>query len=580
MAEATLSGVIDQMRINGERNNELLTSLNSSVNKLNGMMGSFLKQMQMQRMDMLEALREQKDGAKKETAAAPGKPKGGSNIAMILAGIAAIAAGFLTGIKDSVKALAKLARLDKVFDAIRGALRTLGSGLRTRFVGFVDDAIRIADDLIKPLKTFFTAEGGAGRFLTGLRNTFRSTFTGAASIVDDLIQPFKAMFSVEGPAGSRITKLFNSIVDIFKFPFEGIIDDVAKPFKNIFMAGDGPPMLTRIIDTITRPFKAAVTFVTDLIKPITTFFSAEGPIAKAFGVIKQAFSIFQEGSQLMKMLNGIGRVIGRLFFPITLIMTAYDTIKGALAGFEDEGIIGAIQGAITGLLNSVIGMPLDLLKDIVSWLLSKFGMDEASKALDSFSFTDLISGLIDGLFDGLKMVINGIIEGLATVIENLPLVPDSVGDTIRGLKFDTKVQERKKLDEEIEATEEKTAALRKKESIDKRMLSSMERKAMEDGKITRSEQRAIDRQKNKLEKSSGARQENVDELERLRSERAALEPAGGGGSVNVDASQNGSSETTMITPTTRAQSATDPMGNPSGNLHPRQAAMAKYRAGE
>ena len=524
MAEATLSGVIDQMRINGERNNELLTSLNSSVNKLNGMMGSFLKQMQMQRMDMLEALREQKDGAKKETAAAPGKPKGGSNIAMILAGIAAIAAGFLTGIKDSVKALAKLARLDKVFDAIRGALRTLGSGLRTRFVTFVDDAIRIADDLIKPLKTFFSAEGGAGKFLTGLRNTFRSTFTGAASIVDDLIQPFKAMFSVEGPAGSRITKLFNSIVDIFKFPFEGIIDDVAKPFKNIFMAGEGPSVLGRIVNTITAPFRNAGAFLEELIKPIRTFFSAEGPIAKAFGLIKSAFSIFSEGSQLMTMLGGIGRVIGRLFFPITLIMTAYDTIKGALGGYEDEGIIGAIQGAITGLLNSVIGMPLDLLKSVVSWLLSKFGMDSASEALDKFSFTDLISSLIDGLFDGLKMVINGIIEGLAVVIENLPLVPDSVGDTIRGLKFDTNVQERKKLDEQILAAEDKEAGLRKREQIDRRMLAGAEREAAKDGKITPAEQAALDRRRAKLEKSSAARQANAEEIERLTTERKALEP--------------------------------------------------------
>ena len=89
---------------------------------------------------------------------------------MILAGIAAIASGFLTGILDSVKALAKLARLDKVFDAIKAALRNLGGGMRARFVAFADNALRILDDLIKPLKTFFSAEGGFARFIQGLRN--------------------------------------------------------------------------------------------------------------------------------------------------------------------------------------------------------------------------------------------------------------------------------------------------------------------------------------------------------------------------------------------------------------------------
>ena len=348
-----------------------------------------------------------------------------------------------------------------------------------------------------------------------------------------MIQPLKGLLSAEGAIGSRVMKFFNAVKAPFMFPFEGIIDDVVKPFKNIFMAGEGPSVLGRIVNTITAPFRNAGAFLDELIKPIRTFFSAEGPIAKAFGLIKSAFSIFSEGSQLMSMLGGIGRIVGRLFYPITLIMTAYDTIKGALAGYEDEGIIGAIQGAITGLLNSVIGMPLDLLKSVISWLLSKFGMDEASKVLDQFSFTDLISNLIDGLFDGLKMVINGIIEGLAVVIENLPLVPDSVGDTIRGLKFDTNVQERKKLDEQILAAEDKEAGLRKREQIDRKMLGAAEREAAKDGKITPAEQAALDRRRAKLEKSSAARQANADEIERLTTERKALEP----GATVIDMSQ-------------------------------------------
>lgn len=558
MADKSLYDVCETLKANSDRNTALLTTLNTSVLRLNSMMGSFLDVMKMQRMDMLEAMREEKSNAAAAAGTPAEKPKGGSNMALILAGIAALASGFLEGIKDSIKALAKLARLDKVFDGIKASLRSLGSGMRARFATFATSALKVVDDLIKPLKAFFTADGGGGKFVQGLRNTFRMTFTGAAKIFDDLIQPFKTLLSGEGVVGQRITKLFNSIVDIFKFPFEGVIDNVVKPFRAVFQASEGPSVISRIIGAITRPFTAAVDFVKGLIKPITTFFGSEGPIAKAFGVIKSAFGIFNEGSALMKGLAGIGRVIGRLFFPITLIMTAYDTIKGALAGYEDEGIIGAIQGAITGLLNSVIGMPLDLLKSVISWVLGKFGFKNAEKTLDNFSFTDLFSQAIDGVFDLFKNIINGVIELVASAVESIPGL-GSAGESIRSLKFDTKVQEKKKLDAEIEEASGKQAGLKKYDMAQQRKLGVLERKAMEDGEISAREQRMIDRQKAKVEKSSGALGDNTAQLEQLRSDRAAMD---GGNNLAVDQSSTTIAPSTtqpVITTPPSAHDAMDPM---------------------
>ena len=46
----------------------------------------------------------------------------------------------------------------------------------------------------------------------------------------------------------------------------------------------------------------------------------------------------------------------------------------------------------------MIGMPLDLLKDGVAWILEKFGFDDSADALKSFSFSKLISDMIGGLF--------------------------------------------------------------------------------------------------------------------------------------------------------------------------------------
>ena len=168
MADKSLYDVCETLKAQTDQNTKMLSQVNASVIKMTNLMSSFIDIMAQNRLDMLEAMREKKDDEAKAAGSAGAQKPGGSNIAMILAGIAAFAAGFLDGIRDSIKALAKLARLDKAFDAIRGALRTLGSGLRTRFIAFVDDAIRIIDDLIKPIKTFFTTEGKFGRLLHSL----------------------------------------------------------------------------------------------------------------------------------------------------------------------------------------------------------------------------------------------------------------------------------------------------------------------------------------------------------------------------------------------------------------------------
>ena len=55
------------------------------------------------------------------------------------------------------------------------------------------------------------------------------------------------------------------------------------------------------------------------------------------------------------------------------------------------GIFGGLKGAINGL----IMMPLDLLKDGISWISEKLGFENFSGMLDSFSFKDLFSNMID-----------------------------------------------------------------------------------------------------------------------------------------------------------------------------------------
>ena len=369
-----------------------------TVDRLHTTMKQFVKMMQIQNMKMLEAMREKQDSAAKETAAGAGQAKPDSNIGAIIAAISALAIGFLAGIRDSLKAYAKLFKLPQLMAVIEDALKSLKTRIGTAFT-----------KLFAPIRTFFSAKGGT---IANLIDDFTVKsfvlFDDAIKFLDTAFEPVKKLFSAEG----RIMKIINALIKPFTFPFEGLIDDAVKPFKAIFTGGeDGVSLLTKIINKIKAPFTLVMNGIDAALEPIKT-----------------AFGIFKEGSKFMTALGSIGRIMGRLFFPITLIMTAYDTIKGMLDGFEQDGVLGGLAGAIKGLLNSIIGMPLDLLKSAVSWLLGKFGFSEAEKALDSFSFGDIITKMINGL-------VNGIIEGIATVVENLPLVPDAVGDKIRAFKI-------------------------------------------------------------------------------------------------------------------------------------------------
>ena len=110
----------------------------------------------------------------------------------------------------------------------------------------------------------------------------------------------------------------------------------------------------------------------------------------------------------------------------------------------------------------------------------------------------------------------------------------------------------------IEEQEKKQTYLRKTSKAQERIYDSMERAAMQDGVITPEEQAKLDKQMGRLEKASSAYDENTNQLETLRQERAALD---GGGGVNVDASStdnSSSSSSAMITQPPGAVDVNDP----------------------
>ena len=178
-----------------------------------------------------------------------------------------------------------------------------------------------------------------------------------------------------------LSKLFSPII---KF-FDGVVDIFKGGPKDLKVFGKATDAITDFISGVKKIFK-----------PIT-----DG-VGKILGFVKTSTAVMDGFAPVIKFAQGIGKVLGKIFLPITILMTLIDTVKGFMDGFKEDGLIGGIEGGITGLVNSIIGMPLDLLKKAVGFILGLFGFDNAKAALDSFSFQDLIKNLIGSIFDGLK----------------------------------------------------------------------------------------------------------------------------------------------------------------------------------
>jgi hypothetical protein len=213
-----------------------------------------------------------------------------------------------------------------------------------------------------------------------------------------------------------------------KEAFGNFIQKALKVFDNVkdFIGGIlSKVMNSTVMKTVVETFQKVVGAVKSFFAPMTDAFKVleetSSPISRAIGAVKDKigsiFEFFKNiGSKVEafgKIFGAVAKIVSKIAFPLTIIMAIWDTVKGALEGFEKEGIIGGIAGAIKGLISSLITAPIDMLKDGISWILDMFGFDKASKFLDSFSFDDMMKGFVDAIFhpvDTIKKMFEGIMD--------------------------------------------------------------------------------------------------------------------------------------------------------------------------
>jgi len=342
--------------------------------------------------------------------------KVGGNLATVLGGIGvgiaaaipAIVAGFameMTRIFTLfVKSVSAAFRESKVFALIRSYTGILENVIRAGFDGilqffariglivksYAGMAVNTVRGVFDPIVDFFNLVGRVVKSYSGMvLNSVRGVF-------DPVIDTFTKAKTTVGSFATTVTKaldgFFRPIVGFFvnfekslsaSEGFKEMGESLAK-LKNIKLPKLG--FIDTLMDTITGSIKA----VTKIASPIIKFFA------------------------------GFGRVLARLFYPIGIVMSVFDSLMGAIDGFKDaqamdagffQTIFQTLGAAAIGLIKGLILMPLDLLKDMTSWALEKLGLEKLSAMMDSFSFEDSIGGLLEQLLDFLVYTIPNYLKG-------------------------------------------------------------------------------------------------------------------------------------------------------------------------
>lgn len=149
-------------------------------------------------------------------------------------------------------------------------------------------------------------------------------------------------------------------------------------------------------------------------KLTTTIRGIMAPLAK-LPVISSVTNFFSAGGA---KAGGFLKLLGKLFLPFTIIIGLVDTIKGFYSGFFgtdlEEGeeapegfvnkLMAGIEGGVKGLVDSLVGAPLDFLKGAVGWVLGKMGFTGAEEALASFRFSDILDDILSIIFNPIDSI--------------------------------------------------------------------------------------------------------------------------------------------------------------------------------
>ena len=168
--------------------------------------------------------------------------------------------------------------------------------------------------------------------------------------------------------------------------------------------------ITGAFSKITAPLLRVGTFISNLAKTIG---SGVAPILKALPGVGA--------------IGNFGKLFVRFLGPVGLVIQAFvglfTGIKDAINEFKETGnIFKAIGAFFGGVFDAIVGSTLNLLADILGFVIKKLGFEGIGEFISNLDFTtdgitrgitfviDKVKGFFEGIRDGFYTFINGAIK--------------------------------------------------------------------------------------------------------------------------------------------------------------------------
>ena len=261
------------------------------------------------------------------------------------------------------------------------------------------------------------ASDGIAKLFNSTKNIFANVATRVASVSGSIATQFsKAVGSIKNTFRALLvinSNLIMKIVDFFTriknlFTSNKIIASISGAFNKMFsIASDVGKTITNVgvrLKSVAKMVATPFQLLSNGVSKIGDLF--KGPVLKAINLISKAFDtvkgLFKPLASVFKAGASFGRVLGPIGVAIGAVMAVFKGVKQAFAGFEKEGIFGAIKGFAAGIVSSLFGFLGDIGAFVVGKLLSLLGFEELGERIASLDFTEMLNQAIMGLFDNVK----------------------------------------------------------------------------------------------------------------------------------------------------------------------------------
>lgn len=307
-------------------------------------------------------------------------------------------------------------RLFKIFESIDVTLLRLEMKFDEMFRQMALDRLdqlealrelRTPRDTNEPRVQSAGTTGGDGldlAFLLSGLGAVAATIGTTIGVISGQFQAFQAFFktifpktsAAIGKAVTNFGKAVTSTVTVMKTELVKGLGTIGNFFKGIGTSIKAAIGENRVLSTIGTQVKA-------FFQPFARMGTILDDVSGKGGIVDDIIRRFSSITNMLKTFGQtiakVASIVGKIFAPLAVILTLWDTVKGAFEGYEEGGFMGALQGAIEGFVTSLITKPLDLLKDAVSWISEKLGFENFAETLDSFSFTEIFEGMSEALFN-------------------------------------------------------------------------------------------------------------------------------------------------------------------------------------